>query len=182
MRGIPQPISTPSNLRVNSMSSALPAQYHIFSTLTSNGTDSMNTSGQTSAVTFSYSSTNPVMLHRAIVQIVDKGMNVTDFGGISGGLANGMEVCVTDSDSTVLLDYTAGLPIKINSDWVRLAGVDVDRDSNTGAGDDGFSVRWTIAKSGVPLMLGSGQSFNFVVNDSLTALTQFHVIVQGHAT
>ena len=174
-------LPTSTSIFVRSMESALPASMQVYGLLTSDGTASMNTDGSSSVKTFSYASTGNTMLHRCLVHIVDGSINPVDFAGINSGVANGLRINVTDSDGTMLNTFgTDVIPIINNTRWVLLAGTDIDRDTS-GPGNDALTIRWSFDKSGTPIMLSAGESFNIEIRDDLTAVSQFHVLLQGHA-
>ncbi|MHC4301522.1 MAG: hypothetical protein ACYS7Y_30000 [Planctomycetota bacterium] len=118
-----------------------------------------------------------VKLHRCMISIRDDGISPFDFGAISGGLTNGLQIRLYDASDKLVTDFTDGVPIKTNGQFVLLAGVDVDRDVT--AGDDQLTVRWTFAKAGEPLHMKTGDYFRVSVQDTLTAMTAMAIVVQG---
>ena len=149
-----------------------------FGTASGTNLDAVNT---TLGFDFKCVCTNPAgeIFSRALVNVTDNGILAEDFGGISGGLANGVEVFAEDTDGSVLLDYLNGETIKTNGDWTFLAGVDVARDTE-GAGDDRLIVRWTLEKAGRPQLFKQGQALVFRVNDNISSITRLKIMIQGY--
>lgn len=116
-------------------------------------------------------------LARVIVHLSDSSVDISDFGGIAGGLTNGCLLAIHDSNNDVLLDPLDGSVIKTNGDWAHLAATDVRVDN--GQGDDQLTVRWTIHKAGEIMSLLEGQHLSFTTQDNLTALSSMHIVLQG---
>lgn len=116
---------------------------------------------------------------RMVVQVVDAGVDVGDFGGISGGLLNGCLLKIHDADDSILLDCMDGETIKINGDWAHLAAIDVKAETSTGVALDQFTVRWTVEKNGAAMALTQGQHISFTTQDDLSSLSHMHILVHG---
>ncbi len=108
--------------------------------------------------------------HRAIT--------LNGFGGQPDPLDLGLLISYKDSDDQLLTDYTGGVPIRTNGDFVFLAGVDAQTFSPPGSMDL-LPIRWTIARAGTPLHMTCGQYLEFLVQDNLTGLRFFRTMVQG---
>lgn len=152
--------------------------------VTSTGGIDMNVDASSAGVvsTFAYivPSSQTAEIRRVNIILVDGAIKFGSFGGISA-LANGVEIGVYDSSSNIALDFTDGNPIKANEEWGALVGT--DNVVHPAAGDDGFPIRWTIQKAaGEHLKLGPRESFRFIINDDLSGLTKFRVMVQGRVT
>lgn len=145
-----------------------------------NGASSdMAVDGSSTAVHFDVSaSSGPLYIERCNVEIIDGAITPTKFGGVAA-LANGLLVKVASADGTTdVFDFLDGASIKKNADWVLLAGV--DNPVSAAAGDDEFSVRWTLSKGlGEPLYLAAGRRLRFTVQDDLSGLTSFQIMAQG---
>lgn len=141
----------------------------------------MNVDGSSTPVHFDYQApaTTNIRVYRCNITIVDGSVSPTKFGGATA-LTNGLLVqCVTDGEA-LLCDFLNGQSIKRNVDWVWLAGN--DNPIAAAAGDDVIEIRWTIERGlGAPLALESGDRLRFTVQDDLTVLTEFRIMVQGRA-
>jgi hypothetical protein len=122
--------------------------------------------------------TTIALISRLNIQMQASGILPTDFGGISGGLANGLLISARDTNGASLMDFLDGSTIKNNAEFILLAGTDVDRET-AGPGDDFLGVRWTIDKAGAKMEVKQGQSIRFTVQDDLSTITDFRVKAQG---
>ena len=161
---------------------------HIYRFLDTNGdgtgSKNANVNGSITPQVFRYDSetTHRTYLARMLVHIEDIGpLSADDYGGITGPLTNGVlvEIRRKEDDSTVV-DLVDGLPIKTNSEWSRMC-YDMDID-NFGSGSDFIKVRWTFAKSGLPIYLSPNQYFCIIVQDNLTGLIKHYFMLQGTYT
>jgi hypothetical protein len=131
----------------------------------------------TAAHHFDYTSTvDSVHIVRVNMAILDVAMAPSKFGGLTA-LTNGLKFSVIDATGTELFDFTDGEPIKNNVSFGYLAGVDTIIDA--GAAGDSLNVRWTIQRAGAALKLGTNQIFRASVQDDLSGLDQFQIMVQG---
>ena len=156
---------------------------HLSNTLTTSTITShaMNVNAtSTAAQTFYFQNQTTTTFHLTSVHIliVDSKIDPTDFGGITGGITNGVKIEIIDATSTVLTDFTGNEPIKINSEFSFLAGGNVNL--HVGTGDDALHVDWSMARTGGQVQLTAGQRICFTIRDNLTALTSFRSHVQGH--
>lgn len=119
-------------------------------------------------------------LARMIVSITDVGAPDSGKYGNDIDLTNGITMFLDSTDDVDNVDITDSLPIKTNSDWGRLAGVDV-QDMAWGTGNDQVVVRFTFEKSGVPLVLhgGWGHVLEVTLNDNFSGLVEHYFMVQG---
>lgn len=119
-----------------------------------------------------------VVLGRVNISIVDGAMTPAKFAGLTA-LTNGLKVAVTTSTGGVVFDFLDGQTIKANSDWPLLAGADAAM-IFPAAGDDGLPIRWTIAKTGRPLLLKQGQQLRFTLQDNSSGITSWVAMAQGY--
>ncbi len=119
-----------------------------------------------------------VVLKRLLVDITDSAIEPPKFGGI-GALSNGLSITVHKADATELYDFTAGHPVKANTDWTLLAGVDGVRTDALGAGVEGFAVRWSFHKA-ADIILYPGEYVQVLVQDAMTGLASFRMAAQGY--
>lgn len=97
-------------------------------------------------------------------------------------VTNGITIEKMDGADATLTSFTAQTPIQKNIHWVALAGIDVFS-IDWGTGDNGLGIRWSIAKSGSPLILNgdNGEYLKFDVRDTLVSLTSQCAIAQGYS-
>lgn len=156
---------------------ARPANFLIYEFLTNGGSRAMNVDG-TTPVTFKYTPTVDVQLHSVHTHLVDTGISADDFGGISA-LANGVLIQVLDTEAAVIQHFGTDLhPIQQNFDFAVYAGDKISRDF-AGGGDDVYIFDWDFNHAGAELTLLAGQTFQFIIQDDLQALTEFTVMLQG---
>lgn len=154
---------------------------YTYMTLANDGsTISAAVDGSSVAKEFIFSPSGRVaIVYRVILYIEDNAnFRVQDYGGISGGLTNGILLGVYDSDDVILLDLTDGLPIKTNGSWSRLC-YDVNH-LNYGSGNEVLTGRWTFEKSGRGLLLRDGDQLKVTIQDDLTGLVHHTFMVQGY--
>lgn len=118
------------------------------------------------------------IISRMIVMIRDTNISAEKYGGIVGGLTNGINVDER-VESKIDEDLLGGFNVKSNADWARVS-YDVDLKS-WGPGDEMIVMRWSFDKSGVPLKLDGYKSGRLVVtcSDDLTGLASHTFLVQG---
>lgn len=142
----------------------------------------MVVNGASVPVNFQYlvPSGKTAQISRLNFQIIDGGIGYNEFGGLGSVLTNGLLIKVLDTDgTTVLIDFMDGETIKSNEDFNALAGVDTV--TTPAAGDDQLAIRWTIARAndGGSMTLHEGQILRVTVQDDISALTKFQIMVQG---
>jgi hypothetical protein len=152
--------------------------YKLFKTAA--GSPEMNVDGST-PVNFTVTgvSTGPVIIERINFSMTDIAMSYGDFGGLGDALTNGLEIKVFDGGNNELLDFTDGINIKANEDFTLLAGVDAAAITELGQGEDFLPVRWTIGKSGAPLILNTTDYIRIKVQDDISGLLVFRAMAQG---
>ncbi len=114
---------------------------------------------------------------RVNFKLVDGAMRWDRFGGLGGGLGNGLKIEHISTGGSALFDFTDGQKIKTNADFGLLAGVDAIVEPT--AGDDAMPVRWTLAKAGKPFHITQGQSLRITIEDATSAVTSFEAMAQG---
>lgn len=157
-------------------------------TVVAQGTHDLAVDGSVTPVIFSLRATDPglpveIDVTRILIQcITSSAVDLNKFGNIAGaagaGLTNG--VVLRAVNGTVNNIFNA----KNNGD---LAGLMYDWSpytaSNPSHGVDGFIGRLTFSgqsKIGVTIRLAKGDDLEFIVQDDLTSLTTFKIIVEGH--
>lgn len=118
---------------------------------------------------------------RVVGSIVDNNNpDDTKFGGISGGITNGIVLRSKGDLSTNIIFNT-----KTNGELAeRMFDVNYS-DRAGGAGSYGVRFKRTFAgqdKNGVVIRLDgdNNDEFQMIVQDDLTSLSSFHIVVQGH--
>jgi hypothetical protein len=152
----------------------------------------MAVNGAMSAAEFNLAPSRRLCLSRVNLMILDGGIQPERFGGLLGGLANGLLIEVYDEDDVLRLDLLDGLTIKRNAHFTWLSGTDAP--VIAGVGDDKLPVRWSLHKAFVGgfqegadpssstrdgLLLPAGWNLRFTVQDDLSALTEFYAFGQG---
>jgi hypothetical protein len=114
-----------------------------------------------------------------ITQIVDTGQPTSDEYGSLSELVNGLSVETADSNGAIVV-LSGQRTIKSNHDWAARC-FDMTL-TNFTSGNDFVEVRWTFAKSGVPLRLrgDNNERLRVVLNDTLTGLVHHTFLAQGY--
>ena len=121
-----------------------------------------------------------IFVHRMIVSLVDGAIVNADVYAGAGVLTNGIKVYVTDRLGAIQYSLTdPAHAIKDVGGWAHYCH-DLTIWAGLGAGDDHATVRWTFAKSGVPVELLPGWSLNVLCQDNLSALTEHRFLMQGY--
>lgn len=156
-----------------------PPELFLYTFLKNGSSTDMHINASVTPVDFKY--TMPAgkagIVARVNIHIQDGSVDPSDFGGIVGGVTNGISLKVYDSDDTELIDFMDSHPVQINSEWTHQAGVDMF--IHKGSGDDSLSVRWTISKVGASLYLTAGQYIQVTIADDFSGITEFHIFIQG---
>lgn len=165
--------------KANTLVSADPDEL-LYTCLVNSGNFDMNIEASgvgTGGVEFTYECPNNQITYitRVNFAMLDGGIGISDFAGITNGLASGLIVDVLDSDDAVLVDYLDGATIKQNIDFGLLAGVDI----GISPGTDGLLVRWSLFRCGAQLKLTEGQKLRITVQDDLSSLEKFNAMIQG---
>ena len=150
----------------------------IFSFLRAIGSTRLNTNAAGSAVTYSYTvpSTRSAHISRCNMVLLDADQYPGRFGGVTS-LTTGCKFITLEADGSQAFDFLDGETIKMNADFTLLAGTDNNVDA--GPTNAGRYVRWTIAKAGQALRLRGGEGIGVVVQDDLSGLVDFKILVQG---
>jgi hypothetical protein len=118
------------------------------------------------------------IVSRVLWDILGSAPTSTKFGGIAGGLTNGILIELVDAADVVQFNFFDGEPIRQNHEFGCLAGVDWD--ITAGQGLDALSIRWSLFKSGKELRVLPGFKLRIVVQDDLTPLGNMVTLVQGY--
>ncbi len=145
------------------------------------GNTNMNVDGSVTPVKYGFTCPPDVqaVLSRVNICMIDASLNATDFGGITGSITNGVKFIIFDKNDVVLLDLADRLRVDNNSDWGLLAGTDWIFQT-AGPGDDSVTIRWSFSRSGRELLLKPGERFEVLIQDDLTSMTFFGMMLQGY--
>jgi len=154
----------------------MPASQIISQYLDTTGDGTGTTNMATTADTYLFAPTRECAISRMLIYIEDNAQVVAgNYGGLSA-LTNGCSV--TQVSGAVTLNLHGQNTVKKNADWARLC-YDVSY-TTFGSGNDYVQARWTFAKSGLPLLMESGDTLNFVVADDLTSIVSHYAMIQGY--
>lgn len=160
---------------------SVPPSGMVFKHLINAGNTEMSVDGSVTPVAFQaiVPSGKQWKIERVNMYLLDGGIRHDRFAGLAGGLANGLRFTAVDADNTTeLIDFLDGQPILINAHFTKLAGVD-NMLVGIAGGDDQIQIRWTMSKSGAPLLLTAGQRLSVTVQDDLTSITSMSALIQG---
>ena len=153
-----------------------------------NGAGSIHAIGNYLAVpdTFEWRPETHRMAHitRMIVLIEDDdNFGATSYGGIVGGLTNGIHINVRNSldGDAIVADLDDQEPVYTNTDWAGLCHDMTAFVFGTGQNNQVATVRWTFEKAGGPLMLhgAKGHYLTVELSDDLSTLVDHRFLIQG---
>ncbi len=152
----------------------------IFKFLRNGSSAEMNINGSTVPQVFEYviPAGKFAWLQRINISGHNEAITPELFIGLSA-LGVGLKFEALDELDNVLIEFTDGLNIKKNVDFNSLAGVDSTIDVNGAGQQDGFSVRWTMAKAGEALFMRAGYKLRVTIADDLRSINQLRMMVQG---
>lgn len=127
--------------------------------------------------------TEHIDIARMVISYEAATLNSTAQYGSGAALTNGIDVFVQDADGNIIYYLTdENHNIKRNPDWPELC-FDFNLYTGFASGDDFVVVRWTFARSGVPVELLPGWALCVLLQDNMTTggalLTHQHFLVQG---
>lgn len=141
------------------------------------GSPDMNIDGSSTPVAFTAGpgSGKKWYVTRMLLTIEDENISHTKFGGIAGGLTNGVDIKITENGTE--RDLATSI-IKTNTAFYQLC-YDINIES---AVTDILAMRWTFLKGGTSLQFKNTTSDNLkiIINDNLTSLISFQAIIQGY--
>jgi len=143
----------------------------------------MNVNGSVTPQKFYFqpSASRVCELHRMLIEVDDNAAAGVDEFGAAMALTNGVLIRVIDSGENVILDLLDGEAIKSNGDWAKHC-YDAQNIGINLSGDDIWTVRWSFDRAGQPLWFPVGHDYRLevVIQDDLTSLVDFHIMVQGY--
>ena len=146
--------------------------------LTNGGSNDMNVDGSVMAVDFTLSppAGKLFFLSRMNIVLEDESINHLKFGGIAGGITNGLLLKVKEG-GLAERDISEH-PIKRNAEFHHIA-FDVQLIS---AASDILTIRWEFFRSGSFLELRNsrGDNIKATVQDDLRNINEFEIICQGY--
>ena len=120
-------------------------------------------------------------LTRMMFALTDTSAGVvsTNYGGLSA-LSNGLDIGVFGDDDVLISSLLGGLPLKTNTDWLRVC---FDFESFDFGSNIGLGARWTFTKDfGRPIVLETGQYLAVTVNDDLEGLLTHYFSIRGYSS
>jgi len=168
------------NLCIAPIAGVLPV--HRFLTTAGDGTGSPQITGNYAAAStdFYYTNTSatPFTVQTALLSIADATtMDQADYGGITGGITNGVLLLMKNPGGTEVPLYS-GTAFKTNTNWLSVTShVILSRFPGT---PQTLSISFDLGSDfGVPLVLATGWSFIFRAHDNFTGLLSQTVALQG---
>lgn len=176
-------VATVLSVLVNTVTvdTVLDFAYPIGSIVTA-GETNMNVNGSITPVIFGLRNTTETIgatadITRLIFScLASSTIDLSMFGNIAGGITNG--IVLRKKDGIFRNIFNA----KTNSE-IKSLMFDFDIQTAQGNQQDGFTGRFTFAgqsKVGVTIRLAPGEDIQLIVQDDLTTLQKFEIIVQGH--
>ena len=146
----------------------------------SSSSEHMNVNGSVTPVTFTYKvpDNRRFIIKKINSCITDSSINSLDYGGIAGGLTNGLQMYYKYdlSSADVYFSETDVSPIKNNVCFqIRSSNIFVN---TVGATD---SICFSIDLGENPIILNETGSFNVIVRDDLTPLDGQRIILHGYS-
>jgi len=166
------PVDSSINLR--------PGKYRSAAVVESGGSSDLNVDGSVTPVEFNVVPNSGKIFFITEISVIleDQSMNYTKFGGITGGLTNGLGIEVKEGGEA-LRNIAAFGSIKTNAGFALGGGGIQLTSSNT----DIFVVVYTLltkSQTSFKLADSDGDFFRVTVNDVLTTIDNFKVITFGH--
>ena len=170
-----------SNLYIDALDFNLPYNQIFLSDYLSNGVN-YEINGNYSATPTSFIFTSPSnrvsFIKRLILKIEDASIDPADFGGIPGGITNGMTLSFkrTSGASETFIGGTDVIPLRKNSD---ISGLCYDFNLIAGTGDDVGVFRYSPFLGSRPIIIMPTGTIQANFNDNLTGLSSFRIQIQG---
>jgi hypothetical protein len=168
--------------RVFSADQPIPPEEYLLGHLTLNGdgsTFNMAVDGTTPKnFTYTVPDGKVCVVRRAIFICVDASMQYSNWFGFGSTLTNGCRLQFSHDGSTFFdfIDH----PLQKTYDFIDLAGGDVNiLQSGVGPEDDVMAIRWTLGRAGYVPLFREGAVLRMRIEDNLTAMTDFQIVIQG---
>lgn len=123
-----------------------------------------------------------IFIERMIVGLEASDFSRSDFYGDTNALSVGITIYVTDDNGDIQYYLTdPDAPIKTNAQWAHYCYDYARFNTDKQSGTEAAAVRWTFAKSGVPVELLPGWSLCLLLQDNMGAtLSDQHFLMQGY--
>lgn len=158
------------------------ASAYVTKVLDDMGASSTGTIASPDTFLISNGGTVPIDITRIMVKMVTGSPPIfTDFGDIAGGLTNGVVLRKYDSANT---NYQNIAHWKDNSDMAECM-YNFELLTALGVGVDGLKGRMSFggqSNHGVVIRLEEDDQLQLLIQDDISALTSFRIMVQGHLT
>jgi hypothetical protein len=122
-----------------------------------------------------------MVVARLLITIEDNTNFIAEgYGGIAGGLTNGLSLSVWSNGAFDFELTHSSHPIKANVDWASYC-YDFNY-SAFGSGNNYANIRWTLERAGSPVKLKADDNdwLQVRVSDTLSTLVDHRIIAQGH--
>ena len=140
------------------------------------GVKSSNVDGSAVSQEFIFDATENTEVERMLIMIQDDAaISAEKYGGLAA-LTNGV-IFELFRGGVLDLDFCDGVPVKSNAHWGALC-YDVEP-WDPPVGDKFVLVRWTFAKSGLPLYMYPTDRLRMTIRDDLTGLVDHRAMIQG---
>lgn len=153
----------------------------LFVTEAGNGTGSHNLIGNysTAAVDFYYQPTTQFDIHTILMAITDNAsFNQQDYGGIAGGLTNGVKFYIRIAGAPFDIPLLGGTTFKQNYEWLTVSA-DARLTSFAGTAQT-LSVLFRLADEyGKPLTINAGDRIIARLNDDFSTLVHQSLALRG---
>ena len=138
----------------------------------------MNVDGSSLPVVFCYEApaSKVVRVESLVIRIRDATILPDKFGGVDA-LTNGVEVEFRTSADAKIKDPLGAVALKRNSDFQFIAHhAEIFPDAANG---DTYIIHWDIGQGGTVVKLENEEKLCVIINDNLTGLTSFEMMVHG---
>lgn len=139
----------------------------------------MNVNGSVTPVNFDINgeATGPVEIYHIVLAITDASITTTAFGGIVGGITNGITMKFFDSNGVVLFDPFDGASVKNNRGFLAPSGGETL--AEPASGDDFLIIPFDFAAEGGAILLDPTDYIRITISDDITGLSFFRAMAHG---
>ena len=116
-------------------------------------------------------------ISRLVLGLIGGNPSVNEFAGMNSPLTNGILFQATDDKGGLLQSFHGQRPVTTNGDFVFMAGSDMEM--LIGPGLDLVTVRFSFFKANANVLIGQGYQIRVVIQDDLSSISQFRIMVQG---
>jgi hypothetical protein len=154
--------------------------YYFYLTEAGDGTGLINQNGNYSVTpkTIKFEAEHPFYMYALLVNVGDAStFNQGDYGGISGGVTNGIKFFISDGITDTPLLYEAG--VKKNYEWLEITPE--SKLTSWAGGEQTLVVHLNMeCLFGTPLFIQTGYTLKCVLNDDFSALINHTFRISGN--